>query len=502
MGDRRASAVTSIPGQVLRWSRQHPDFLCIALIVSVAALLRAALMFRIPVMYVIASRPYYQGALQIAHGLDLTALSVRRVPGYMFMLLGIIGLFGVDPQAIAFVQHILGVLSAVLCYLIGKLLAGRLVGLAAGLLMGANTTLIVYEHQILSEPPFVFLFLLAIYLLVQATRRQSGLLFLLAGAMIGAGALTRLVGQAALLSTPVALWLYYRRLRPTVVACAFMLVGFALVAGPWILRNRLLYSETDLAHGGSPLLSTMMHERPYTRGFFAPDNPRDPDPVRYEARRIIERMAPAEPDGLEIWNELRARLNVTPAEASHMMAEIAIETMSRHPWWYLQVYARKIANLYALPRDESLYVYLERTEGEWPGRYIAKEVRAGILPDLRPSLPSAAHEWELSQAATIAELFKPTRAAPLFAVLFTVSLVGGLLRPDRRLVLIPALAFLASIVATGIVVGDKPRYRYPLEPIVGIVALAGVGMLADAVVGFKQRALSRSRAKQLSAAPS
>jgi hypothetical protein len=57
-------------------------------------------------------------------------------------------------------------------------------------------------------------------------------------------------------------------------------------------------------------------------------------------------------------------------------------------------------------------------------------------------------------------------------------------------------------VATGIVVGDKPRYRYPLEPIVGIVALAGVGMLADAVVGFKQRALSRSRAKQLSATAS
>jgi 4-amino-4-deoxy-L-arabinose transferase-like glycosyltransferase len=459
-------------------------------------------MFRIPVMYVIASRPYYQGALQLANGLDLTALSVRRVPGYMFMLLGIIGLFGVDPQAVAFVQHVLGVLSAVLCYLIGKLLVGRLVGVAAGLLMGANTTLIVYEHQILSEPPFVFLSLLAIYLLVLAARRQSGLLFLLAGTVVGAAALTRLVGQALLLSTPIALWLYYRRLRPTLISCAFMVVGFALVTGPWILRNSVLYSEADLAHGGSPLLSTMMHERPYTRGFFAPDNPRDPDPVRYEARRIIERMAPAEPDGLEIWNELRARLNLTPAEASHMMAEIAVETMSRHPWWYAQVYARKIGNLYALPRDESLYVYLDRTEGEWPGRYIASDVKSGVLPDLKPSLLSPAHRWELSRAATIADFFKPTRAAPLFAVLFTVGLVGALLRPDRRLVLIPALAFLASIVATGIVVGDKPRYRYPLEPIVGIVAMAGVAMLADAVVGFRQRALSRFRPRQLSATAS
>lgn len=485
--------------RILHWSREHPDLLCIALIVAVATLLRAALMFRMPVLYVIASRPYYQGALQITNGLEMTALSIRRVPGYMFMLMGIVWLFGVDPQAIAFVQHTLGVLSAVLCYLIGKLVVGRWVGLAAGLLMGANTTLIVYEHQILSEPPFVFWFLLSIYLLVLAAKRRSGWLFVLAGAVIGVSAMTRLVGQAPLLSTPIALWLYYQRLRPTLVSCAFMVVGFLLITGPWILRNRILHSETDLAHPGSPLLSTMMHERPYTRGFFAPDNPRDPDPVRYEARRIIERMAPSEPDPLEIWEVLRQRLDLTPAEVNHMMAEIAAETLSRHPWHYVQVYARKIANLYALSRDETLSIYLERTGGQWPGRYIAKEVKEGVLPDLKPSTPSPAHKWELSHAAAIADFFRPTRAAPLLAVLFTIGIVGALARPDRRLVLIPALAFLVSIVVTGIVVGDKPRYRYALDPVIGIVAMAGAAMLADLTARTVRRGLAELRRRRVPA---
>lgn len=483
--------------RIVQWSREHPDLVCIALIVAVATLLRAALMFRIPVMYVIASRPYYQGALQLSNGLELTALSVRRVPGYMFMLMGIIWLFGIDPQAIAFVQHTLGVLSAVLCYLIGKELVGRWVGLAAGLLMGANTTLIVYEHQILSEPPFIFWSLLSIYLLVLAAKRRLGWLFVLGGVVVGLSSLTRLVGQAPLMVMPVALWLYYRRLRPAVLGSVFMVVGFLLITGPWILRNRIVHAETDLAHPGSPLLSTMMHERPYTRGFFAPDEPRDPDPVRYDARRIIERMAPSEPDPLEIWDVLRQRLDLTPAEANQMMAEIAIETLSRHPWHYAQVYIRKIANLYALPRDEDLYTYLHRTPGNWPGRYIARDVKEGILPDLRPSDASPAHKWEVHRAAAIAELFKPTRAAPLLAVLFTIGLIGAVLRPDRRPVLIPALTFLVSIVFTGIVVGDKPRYRYPLDPVIGIVAMAGVSMAFDFMLNLARQGPAALRKRRV-----
>src|SRR5204863_7227699 len=117
--------------QSARWAREHQDTLAVSLIVLAAMLPRAMLMFRLPVLYVVGSRPYYATALQLAAGLDVTALSLRHTPGYPIFLVGIIGLFGLEPEAIAAVQHALGIGTAVICYYAGKLAVGRLVGLGA-----------------------------------------------------------------------------------------------------------------------------------------------------------------------------------------------------------------------------------------------------------------------------------------------------------------------------------------------------------------------------------
>jgi 4-amino-4-deoxy-L-arabinose transferase-like glycosyltransferase len=481
------------------WIRQHQDAVAVLLILIVAFLPRAAFMFRVPVFFVVGSRPYYATAIQWVTGLDVTALSLRHTPGYPMFLVGVIGLFGLDPLAIAAVQHVLGIVTAVLCYYVGKLTFGRLVGLGAGLLAALNTTSVVYEHHILTEPVFSFLLLSTLCLLVAAARWRLGWLFLLGGLAAGLAALTRPIGQTIVLAAPIALWLHFRAWRPTLRASALLVAGFALAAGPWAVRNMLTHSEASVRHPGSTLLGNIMHARPYTRGFFTLDGGVDPDPVRLEARRIIERMSPEEPDPLEMWTELQQRLGVTPGQANKLMGEIALDTIARHPWYYAGFFATKVGNLLALARDESLTEFLKRPREQWPGRFLSASVREGRIPDLRPSDMQPAHRWEIDRAVAVADFFRPARAAPLLAVLFLIGLGGALARPDRRLLLIPALVVLGIVVLNGVIAGDKPRYRYPLEPAIGLVAMAGAVTLAEAIVGLAQRALARYRTRQLSA---
>ena len=457
------------------------------------------LMFRLPVFYVVGSRPYYATALQLAAGIDVTALSLRHTPGYPIFLTGIIGLFGLEPQAIAAVQHALGIGTAVMCYYIGKLAVGRLVGLGAGLLAGLNTTLVVYEQHILTEPLFGFLLLLSILLLVAAARGRAGWLFLVGGVAAGLSALTRPIGQTIVLATPAALWLYFGRWRPSLRASLFLLAGFGLAAGPWIARNALTQSEASVRHPGSTLLGHVRQEREYTRGYFTLDGGTDSDPLRQEARRIVERMAPSDPDPLEMWTELQQRLGVSPAQANRLMGEIAVDTILRHPWHFVQVFSGATLSLFAGPKDERLEDFLPRTKNQWPGRFLAGPIKEGSVPDLNPSEPQPAQRWEASKAAAVADLFRPDQAAPLLAVLFLVGVAEAVLRPERRVILIPALTVIGIIVLNGVIAGDKPRYRYPLDPAIAIVAMAGAAALAELAAGSARRGLAGFRSRQVSA---
>src|SRR5262249_2278481 len=180
-------------------------------------------------------------------------------------------------------------------------------------------------------------------------------------------------------------------------------------------------------------LGHIMHERPYTVGFFTMAGS-DPDPVRRAARRIIERMAPDEPDPLEMWAELQQRLGISPSQANKVMLDIALDTLRRFPAYYAQVFAGKCLSLFAQPRDERLEDYEGRTRSQWPGRFLSQPIKEGRLPDLNPSEFGPAQQWEAGRASAIADLVRPALFAPGLAALFVLGLAAALLRPGRRLV--------------------------------------------------------------------
>src|SRR5205085_19569 len=69
-----ASPAGRLGESITAWPRAHRDTTAVLLIFVAALVPRLLFMFRAPALFVVGSRPYYATALQVATGLDVTAL--------------------------------------------------------------------------------------------------------------------------------------------------------------------------------------------------------------------------------------------------------------------------------------------------------------------------------------------------------------------------------------------------------------------------------------------
>src|SRR5262245_34882015 len=125
--------------------RRHPDAAALTAIGVLAALLRLAFLYRVPVILTGDSQSHFLPGYDLAFGYEFEP-ELRRPPGYALFAAGSILLFGEELRALVFVQQLLGVVTALLTYLLGRLtfgpVGGRVVGLIGGLLVALNGALI------------------------------------------------------------------------------------------------------------------------------------------------------------------------------------------------------------------------------------------------------------------------------------------------------------------------------------------------------------------------
>src|SRR5438876_3863667 len=117
-----------------RLVRRHPDALCLVLVVLAALAFKLGFALRIPAFIAKDSQAYFLPAYDLVHGGQFE-LGLRRTPGYPLFLAGALGLVGDDLRGILLVQHLLGVATAALAFVLGRLTFGRrpAVGRSAGL---------------------------------------------------------------------------------------------------------------------------------------------------------------------------------------------------------------------------------------------------------------------------------------------------------------------------------------------------------------------------------
>jgi 4-amino-4-deoxy-L-arabinose transferase-like glycosyltransferase len=188
-----------------------------------------------------------------------------RPPLYPMLVAAIWYAAGSDGlQAVRGAQIVLAALSAWLLYLITARLFDRSTGALAALALAFYPTLIFSGVLLLTEVLFVTLLLTAVHGCLVLLQRNSWRVALGTGLAFGAAALTRSI----LWPFPFVLVLFLAlalrgSVRQRAALCAVLLLGFAIVVGPWSVRNTRLqrtFTAVDTMGG----LNLLMGNYQYT----------------------------------------------------------------------------------------------------------------------------------------------------------------------------------------------------------------------------------------------
>jgi len=355
---------------------------------------------------------------------------------------------GVHERFARLVLALIGSLSVLFAYLIGRRLSGVLAGLIAGVAVAIYPALLEYQGMLMSEPLAATLLSGAVLAILWADAPGARVLswgeggladspvrtppppappargWLVPGLLFGALALTR--PEYLAISLPIAVAVLARHgwdgWRKGLIQAMVLLVGVAVVVAPWTIRNAVALDRfVPISTGGGQVL------------FAGSYMPSGGDPERVGAEVLerhpeLRRELPEDPRLEQILAALaRQRYPDTETDAAlaRMGRERLWDDVSESPLEYAGFVAAKIGRIWAYgPRD------VMRKPG-W-------EVFHWLLVALGLSglgMLAWQRRWE---------------ALLLGVVLIAVTATGALLvaSPRRVLVTIPLAAALAGVGAT------------------------------------------------------
>jgi 4-amino-4-deoxy-L-arabinose transferase-like glycosyltransferase len=444
----------------------HPDAIALGLIVLTAASLRVAFAFRVPVFLLRDSISYFLPGWDLLYGYGFD-LSIRRTPVYPWFISGALGVFGEDLLAVAFTQHLLGIASAVLIYLIGRQTFGRAAGLAAGLLTALSGPLLISEHYLMPEALLLALLLLTFWVFLRALASGRRLGFLAAGLLLGLSLLCKPVAQILVPILPLVVVVNYRSLRRSVLPSLLIVAGVLAVMLPWMARNVAVNGSptTAGALGQTLLARTAKHDT----GFDWYDPARADSYERREgiARQIVENgIRQRLSDGV-IYRRVQDRFGMTDAEVNEFTRQLATSVILERPVYYVLGTARMTWQL--------LSGEVEKLSTDWKTQNA--RLSRDEWDDRVEHLLSRATDVqrnELDRASLLAGLVQPAVLGPLLPILFLLGALLTVLVPRLRPALVLTVAVFGLLVTCAALDGPVTRYRYPTDP---LVALIGAGVV-------------------------
>lgn len=349
-------------------------------------------------------------------------------PGLPLVVAGLYAVSGgIHPQFARIVLAVIGALSVLFAYLIGRRLARPAPALVGAFVVAIYPALLEYQGMLMSEP-------------LAATLLSGGVLaalwaweggqwrWLLPGALFGALALTR--PEYLAIAGLVALVVFARGARDdwrvSLVRAAIFLLGLVVVVAPWTIRNavaldrfvpistgggQVLFAGTYLASDGDPekVGTEVVAENP--------DLFQSQDAQRLRLEQILARLAADRYPGME-----------TDQALSKMGKEQLWDDISEEPVEYAGFVATKVWRIWSHgPRDvmrEPVWEVLH-----W---LLVAFGLAGL------AILAWQRRWEALLIGTI--LLAITAASALLVA-----------SPRRVLVLVPLLAALASVAIARLV---------------------------------------------------
>jgi 4-amino-4-deoxy-L-arabinose transferase-like glycosyltransferase len=442
----------------------------LGLILLLAAAIRLALIAHAPAFVLFGdSAEFYVTGQHLAQSGDFP-LPLKRAPLYPLFLAGVAAALGPRLEVAALMQHILGLGTVVLTYLLGALTFGRVVGLLAAFGVAINGSLLLMEHTINAEALFTPLLLASLALFFAALRCGRSALFLLAGVLLGFSALARPAAQAivplvlAALAThpgpprsPASAHSARAGFRWRLVAGVLVCVGFVAIVTPWLLRNRQVHGVMSISGGlGDSLVE---RTRRHDTGFeFRDQSESGHDDESSVVRSRVYELAQEHPGVGRLRRAVQAEFGLTDAQADAALRDAAIHVIRQQPDYYLQgtvVMFVKVILGVERPMDE----YWERRGNPY---YVADRTAVEILTGL----------------------YQDGKTGGIIGVLLLVGTIGAMASGRRGLLLLPLIAATQLLLYVALD-GPLPRYRYPMQPLITLVASAGLTLMLAPLISSR-----------------
>ncbi len=357
---------------------------------------------------------------------------VFRTPGYPF-LAGLWLQVSTSPASLIFLNFIFVLGTGLVIYLLGQSLGSKWVGAAASLFYLLDPTTIFNSLFALSDLAFVFLFLLAVYLLwfkntVSLTSTFFNSLLL---------ATSILIRPIAIFAAPVVIIGYlilqrdFWRGRLLPIAALF-LVSFSIILGPWLWRNGELtghYSLSSLT--GYNLLFYNAAQ------FKAQSTGQDLQVVQDEFRSQFAITKPYDLSGFRFGDEYQA---------------LARGVILAEPFSYAQFHLLKTVPVFLGSGLDNYGWVLDRS----------------TPPDI--NISSLVTEGEFGQA--LKALFVDPLVLLERLIWLTLILLAGLsvfVNKNKRLI-IAGIFLLIAYFAVAVGPVAMPRYRLPISPFIFLLA--------------------------------
>ena len=465
------------------------DFALLAFALALGLVVRWLFAAHAPVFLEGDSQSYLLPGWALAQGEGFSP-ELRRAPGYSLFIAAALRLLGPDLGSVALAQHVLGLASVALAFLLGRRLFGRAAGLLAALLVALSGPQLIYERYLMSEALFGFVLALAAGLMVAALRGGSApWAALLAGLALGLAALIRPVAQALLPLFLLALLLALPRWRSALRAAGLALLGYALLVAPWTLRN-LATHETATTAGGlgrSLIARTVKYDTLFDWKWLSETYEQREDPES-RARMLLYRKRGNIPNSRSVrpyQDTLIEELGVSQGEADRLMRGVALEAIARRPLDYLAG-SLSFTGRVLIGEEERLQSHWkQRANKDWDEQW---DDRLDFL--VGPLLPELAAGQPL--AGFLTGLFQPARIGWLVVLLAALGGLAAWRERARRPALLLGAVVLALAALSAFLDGPVPRYRYPLDPLLFVLAAGGLVFLAGLPARLRQRARART----------
>ena len=185
-------------------------------------------------------------AKQIAEGNILAGGPFFRAPFYPYFLGLLYSIFGTNFTVVIIIQHLIGILAIPLVFLVAKNYFPPAVAVIAAILTSVNGVLIYFESQMLLDFLTVIFYLLFIYFLTIAQKKDESKWYFISGLVAGLFALTRPNILAVLPLVCFWIFLLGTNLKTKIKHSLILLTGTILLLLPVTLRNIIVGGDTVL----------------------------------------------------------------------------------------------------------------------------------------------------------------------------------------------------------------------------------------------------------------